>query len=148
VGFAGALQRCRTAEASAGELYTRLLREAAAERDADRRASLTAEAEQARRAWDELVDRLRAMERDAEKILSASGRIWLADDVLASLEVAHLALREGVRGLLRRIRPRLATLPPAEQDAAWHAEVEALFAGLRANKFTAPPADSPPAVAA
>lgn len=139
VGFAGALQRCRSAEAAAGELYTTLLRKAASEKNADERMQIQAEAEHARRAWDDLVDRLRAMERDAEKILSAGGRMWSADDVMASQEVIHLALREGIRGLIRRVRPKLPSLAPAEQEAIWFAEVESLFAGLRANKFTAPP---------
>lgn len=140
VGFAGALQRLRAAEAAAGELYTTLLRKASAETEKDLRAELEAEAERARRSWDDLVDRLRAMERDAEKILSAGGRMWSADDVLASQEVIHLALREGVRGLIRRIRPKLIGLPPADQESVWLAEADSLFAGLRANKFTAPPA--------
>jgi hypothetical protein len=139
VGFAGALQRCRAAEAAAGELYTNLLRQAAADKDVDRRARLGAEAEHARRSWDELVDRLRTMERDAEKILSAGGRMWSADEVLASQELIHLALREGLYSLIRRVRPKLAGLQPGEQEETWLIEVELLFAGLRANKFTAPP---------
>lgn len=82
------------------------------------------------------------MERDAEKILGASGRMWIADDVVASLEVAHLALRDGVRALLRRVRPKLLGLPPEQHESHWLAEVDALFAGLRANRFTSPPADA------
>jgi hypothetical protein len=142
-GFRGALDRCRAAEMAAGELYASLLRQAAEPtRTVDDRQRLTAEAEQARRSWDEQVDRLRTMERDAEKILTAGGRMWNADEVVASQDVIHLAIREGVRGLLRRVRPKLLGLSPAEQDAIYSAEVERLFAAWRTNKFTAPPPEA------
>lgn len=149
VGYASALQRVRAAEAAAGELYTSLIRRAADPTATDdQRARLTAEAEQARRSWDDLGDRLRAMERDAEKILAASGRMWMADDVLAANNLVHLVLRESLRGLWRRARPKLLAKPILEQDAVWEAEVDLLFAELRANKFTAPAAAPAPDVAA
>jgi hypothetical protein len=149
VGYASALQRVRAAEAAAGELYTALVRRAAApDTPDDQRARLTAEAEQARRSWDDLGDRLRAMERDAEKILSASGRMWMADDVIASTTLVHLVLRESIRGLWRRARPKLTGKSIADGEALWDAEVEAMFGELRANKFTAPAVGAPADVAA
>lgn len=140
VGYSGALQRLREAEAAAGHLYTSLLRQAAeSTRTADERARLTAEAEQARRAWDDLVNRLRPMERDAAEILAAAGRVWNCDDVMASMDVIHLSLKESFLALWRRVRARLrACTDPGEEDKLWQAEVERLFAALRANKFTRP----------
>lgn len=144
-GFAGALQRLRAAEAAAGELYTSLLRQAAGCRaeQADDRARLTAEAEGARRAWDELVDKLRSYEKDASKILAESGKVWSQDEVVASQEVIHLALKEGINGLLRRVRPKLkACVTPAEEDKLWQTEVDKLFGALRANRFSALPVET------
>ena len=139
VGFSGALQRLRVAEATAGALYTSLLAQAAeAHRTPEQRATLAATAEQQRRAWDELGEKLRRYEKDAESILSASGRMWMADDVMSSATVIHVALVESVRQLIRRLRPRLVDLAPAAQDALWSAEVDRMFAALRANQFTAP----------
>lgn len=144
-GFAGALQRLRSAEAAAGELYTSLLRQASAcgPGQVDDRARLTAEAEGARRAWDELVDKLRSYEKDASKILAESGKVWSQDEVVASQEVIHLALKEGINGLLRRVRPKLkACESPAEEDKLWQTEVEKLFGALRANRFSAIPVET------
>lgn len=140
-GFAGALQRVRESESAAGALYKSLLHQAAAATDPDLQLRLSAEAEQNRRAWEKLVDQLREMERDAVKILPQTASMWLAEEVLASQDVIHIALRDGVRNLLRRVRPKLLGVPVIEQDAIWAAEVEALFAALRANKFTSAPAE-------
>lgn len=144
-GFAGALQRLRLAEAAAGELYTALLKQATACRadQIEERARFTADAEGARRSWDELVDKLRSYEKDASKILADSGKAWSSDDVVASQEVIHLALKEGVLSLLRRVRPKLkACANSAEEDKLWQTEVEKLFGALRANKFAALPVES------
>lgn len=140
VGYSGALQRLREAEAAAGNLYTTLLRQAAEpQRTAEDRSRLTAEAEQARRAWDDLVNRLRPMEKDAAEILAAAGSMWNADEVAASMGVVHIALKESILGLWRRARAKLRACPdPAEEDKIWREEVEKIFAALRANKFTRP----------
>lgn len=150
VGYSGALQRLREAEAAAGNLYTTLLRQAAeSARAIDERTRLTAEAEQARRAWDELVNRLRPMEKDAAEILAAAGLMWNADDVSASMGVVHIALKESILGLWRRTRAKLrACADPAEEEKLWREEVEKIFTALRANKFTRPAdVDAPPASA-
>jgi hypothetical protein len=149
VGFSAALQRLRTAEAAAGELYTKLLLQAGDDQcPAEERLRFAAEAEQARRAWVDLGEKLRRNEKDAENILAASGRMWSADDVLAANDLVHLVLRESFVDLLRRVRPKLANLPPAKQDELWAAEIDGMFAALRDNKFTAPslaaPAPTPP----
>lgn len=140
-GFLAALKRVRDAEAATGRLYNLLLAQAAApDCLTENRSRFAAEAESARRAWDDNLNRLRTMERDAAPILAASGRMWNADDVLAANDLVHQVLRESIRGLLRRARPKLLGRTPAEQDDVWAAEVEGLFSELRENKFTAPPA--------
>lgn len=143
-GYAAALQRVREAEAAAGNLYTSLLRRAAnSATTADDRSRLTAEAEQARRAWDELVNRLRPMEKDAADILRESGQVWNVDDVIASTTTIHLSLRDSLRGMWRRVRARMRSCAtPIEEDALWAEETEKLFAGLRTNKFTRPVDDT------
>ena len=147
-GYAAALQRVREAEAAAGNLYTSLLNRAADPRTtAEDRSRLTAEAEQARRAWDELVNRLRPMEKDAAEILRESGQVWNVDDVIASTTTIHLSLRHSFRGLWRRVRARMRSCAtPLEEDALWAEETEKIFAGLRTNKFTRP-VDEPAAAA-
>lgn len=144
-GYLGALQRVREAEASAGRLYTLLLAQAADERTpAADRTRLAAEAEQARRAWDELINRLRPMEKDSGEILAAAGLTWPRADVIASATVVHIALHGSIRAFWRRVRSRMrACATPDEEDALWSSELEKIFAALRANQFTAPvaPAD-------
>jgi len=142
LGYRAALQRTREAEAAAGQLYNQLLGQAnRTDLTIDDRSKYAAEAERARRAWDEVINRLRQMEKDAAEILRGQGRTWPVEDVLTSQDIIHLALHQGLLGLLRRIRPKLAALrDPDAEDALWSAELEKLFAGLRENKFTAPPA--------
>jgi len=147
-GYLGALARRRQAEAAAGELYNTLVRQAArADLAPDLRSRLLAEAEQARRSWDDLSESLRKYELTAEAVLTASGRTWLSDDVVASLRTIHSALHEGMHGLIRRIRPKLkACATDTEADQLWEGEIERLFSALRANRFMAPPGQ--PAAAA
>lgn len=78
------------------------------------------------------------MEKDAASILTEAGRVWSVDEVQAAMSLVHFVLRESVYNLLRRVRPKLGDKPPAEQDRLWFGEVEAMFAALRENKFTAP----------
>lgn len=140
-GFLASLQRQRAAEAATGEIYNSLLAAAAvAGLSPEDQAHRSAAAEAARRSWDDNRDGLREMERDAEKILAATGRNWLADDVIASHEVIHLTLKEGLYGLLRRIRPKLKSCATStEEDKLWQEEIEKLFAIMRTSKFTALP---------
>ncbi|MDR1284365.1 MAG: hypothetical protein LBK99_26660, partial [Opitutaceae bacterium] len=139
--YIATLQRLRDAEQIAGGKYATLAADPAKE----------AEAEQARRAWSNITKELRAYEKDAEQILRASGDLWIKADVIKASTEIHLAIRDGIRGLLRRVRPKLAGLTPTEEDALWQKEVEGLFARLRATSFTAPglpAAVAPPPAAA
>lgn len=137
-GFAAALDRIRSAEAVAGELYNALLKKARdATIDADR-LRYTTEAERARRAWDEQLDKLRTYEKDADAILAKAGKSWNSDDVLSSTITIHTALAESIRNLARRMDAKLAALPADKRLPAWLAEVDRMFAELRANRFTAP----------
>lgn len=131
-GFLAAVERHREAEANAGALYNQLAR-SAGERGltADVRQSRLATAEQARRTWADLANRLREYERDAEKILAASGRTWMADDVVASVTQAHATLAAGLRMLAERVRPALTP----EQVASHDAELQRLLDGLIGLKF-------------
>lgn len=144
-GFAGTLQRLRDAEAQTGTVYNQLMQRAAAEMDPGEQMRLTAAAEQTRRTWETLTKELRQYEADAPKVLAASGDAWFRPDVLAANLEIHTVIAAGVRGLVRRVRPKLQGLNPSDQDALWDSEVDRLFAVFRANKFTAPPADDPAA---
>lgn len=138
IGYLGALHRLREAEAKAGRLYVLLLTEAAEPSSSvEDRSRLSAEAEQARRSWDDLVNRLRPMEKDATEILTAAGLMWGSDEVVASMTAIHISLKESVLSLWRRARARLrACVDPAEEEKLWREEVDKIFAALRANKFT------------
>ena len=74
--------------------------------------------------------------------MRARGDLWPRPAVLAATAEIHAGIRGGILGLLRRVRPKLSGLSPAEQDVLWMAEVESLFAGLRANPYTSPFADT------
>lgn len=140
-GYSAALRRAREAEAAAGMLYNTLLEKAnAPECTNDERIRLSSESEQVRRAWEKTADQLRAYEKDAVAILAASGGAWDSADVIAANDLIHAVLRDSMRGLLLRVRPKLAGRTDAEQDTLWQTEVERMFALLRDNKFTAPAA--------
>jgi hypothetical protein len=136
LGFLGALQRQREAEANSGSLYNVLLRRAAEpELTDEQRATRLAAAEQARRTWDDHAKSLREFERDAEKILAATGRTWLADDVLAAVTQIHANVAAGLRQLGARVRPALT----ADQLASHDTELQRILDGLRALKFASAP---------
>lgn len=135
LGILGVLDRCRAVEAAAGDRYAMLLRMASQAKDFDEGQRYSSEADQARRAWDDSVERLRTMELAAPKILAAYGKTWPSDEVIASLETIHVSLKTSVENLLKRVRPKLQGKAPAEQDAIYAAEVETMFASLRSNKF-------------
>ena len=135
--FAAALSRRRSAERKAGLLYDALSTQAGDPKlTPSDRATVMAQMEQARRAWDGLTEILRRSELSAEKIQKATGRTLPADDVLAADRAIHGAIAEGIRGLWGNIRAKmLACTNQAEEDALWEAEVERLFAALTAREF-------------
>lgn len=128
-GYLATLERLREAESAAGERYTRLILEVGKE----------SEAEQARRAWESLTKQMRAYEKDAREVLEASGQLWPAAEVKAVIFELHAPLRDSIESLYDRLESKLDTLPRAERKKAFRAEVARLFAGLLANRFTAPP---------
>lgn len=130
-GYAATLDRMRQAEAIASTRYLEALN------SPDETVRATADSR--RREWDAIAEQLRRYEKDAEKILLASGNLWPAAAVIQALHELHAPLREGVVNLVRRLRPLLVGLSPTQQDALWENEVRKLFDGLRANKFTATP---------
>lgn len=129
-GYAATLERLRMAEAEAGEKYTKLILEDGKE----------AEAEVARRKWESLTKQLRAYEKDATEVLSASGQLWPAAETRAAIFDVVAPLRDSIESLYSRIESKLETLPRAERGKHYRAEVARIFAALLANKFTAPPA--------
>jgi hypothetical protein len=137
LGFTGALNRCRALEAASGERALLMKRRADAAATPEEMEFWKREAQTASSEWEDAADRLRTMEMAAPKILAASGKAWNADEVIASLETIHVALKISIENLLKRVRPKMAGRPPTEQDAIWIAEVETMFAALRNNKFMA-----------
>ncbi|MDF3058539.1 MAG: hypothetical protein K0R17_2754 [Rariglobus sp.] len=138
LGYVATLQRLRNAEQVAGARYVELAQ------DPDKQS----EAEQARRAWSNIVKELRAFEKDSEQVLRASGELWLKSDVIKANTEIHLAIRDGLRGLIRRVRPKLVGLTDAESDRLWGKEVDGLFSRLRATAFTSPAVENPAETAA
>ncbi len=133
-GYLAALQGSREAESLHRVLYNTLLRAATAPAlPDDQRAARVSAAEQGRASWDSACETLRKMEKDAEQILTATGRTWISDEVLAVYEATYTAFRAG----LERLPARLS-LPP-EQTAQFHTELANLFASLSAAKFTSAP---------
>lgn len=128
-GFSATLERLREAEAAAGKRYTDLILE-----------NKYDEAESAERRWQKLRGDLRDYERDAQKVLSAQGKLWPADEVAAVLYELHTVLLQSFESLYSRIETELRTLPREEAKRLYLAECRRLRAGLVANKFTAPPA--------
>lgn len=127
-GFSATLERLRAAEAAAGEKYTQLILE-----------GKDAEAESAERRWQKLRADLRDYERDAQKVLSAQGKLWPADEVAAALYEMHTVILQSFESLYSRIETELRTLPREEAKRLYLAECRRLRANLVANKFTAPP---------
>ena len=144
-GFSASLNRQRIAEAKAGELHNSLVAAAIAATDPDLKMRLQTAAEQANRQWASLTSEMRKAEADAPKILAAAGKNWDADAVVAALHEIHVPMRDGIKALVRRVRPLLADLPGGEQDALWDREVEKLFTAWRRNKFIAAALPAPDA---
>jgi hypothetical protein len=128
-GFSATLERLRAAEAAAGEKYTQLILE-----------GKDAEAESAERRWQKLRGDLRDYERDAQKVLSAQGKLWPADEVAAVLYELHTVILQSFESIYSRIETELRTLPREAAKRLYLAECRRLRASLVANKFTAPPA--------
>lgn len=124
LGIMGVLDRCRAVEAAAGDRYASLLRMAAQAKTFDEQQRYSSEAEQARRSWDESVERLQKMELATPKILAAYGKMWNADDVMASFETVHLALKGSIESIVK-------------DNPVLMERVHKAFAALRNNKFTA-----------
>lgn len=131
-GFSATLERLRNAEAAAGAKYTQLILE-----------SKDAEAEAQERRWHKLRGDLRDYERDAEKVLSAQGKLWPADEVAAVLYELHTVLIQSFESLYSRIETELRTLPREEAKLLYLSEVRRMRAGLVANKFTSAPIPEP-----
>lgn len=128
-GFSATLERLRSAEAIAGAKYTQLILEGKDD-----------EAAAVERRWQKLRSDLRDYERDAQKVLSAEGKLWPADEVVAALYEIHTVLLQSFDSLYDRIETELRTLPREEAKRLYRAETARLRAGLVANKFTALPA--------
>lgn len=128
-GFSATLERLRAAEAAAGEKYTQLILE-----------GKDAEAESAERRWQKLRSDLRDYERDAQKVLSAQGKLWPADEVAAVLYELHTVILQSFESLYSRLETELRTLPREDAKRLYLAECRRLRSSLVANKFTAPAA--------
>jgi len=128
-GFSATLDRLRAAEAIAGERYTQLILEGKDD-----------EAAAVERRWQKLRSDLRDYERDAQKVLSAEGKLWLADDVTAALFELHTVLFQSIESLYDRIETELRTLPREDAKRLYRSEVRRLRASRVAHKFTAAPA--------
>jgi hypothetical protein len=146
-GFLAALQRLRRIEAEQSTLHLTLLTSAHHTADAALQVRLSAEARQVGNDIEKIRSELRRYEAEAPKILTAAGDTWIRSEVVAAWELIHLSIAEGVRTLLRRVRPKLAACSSlADQDALWAHETERLFNALRSSRFAALPAlDGPDA---
>lgn len=123
--MSAALGRLRQAERAAHNSYL---------------ASLTAEPldpgriENTQRSWERLAEALRKAEKDSVEILSAS--FIPRAELVTALQQIHSSISQGVRGLVRRVRPRLAGASAIDQDAIWDAEVDRLFESFRSHDFS------------
>lgn len=126
VGFSASLKRIRQAEATASAAYLAAVQE-------NKDAGVI---EQRQRAWERTLEALRKAEKDGAELLRESGRLMDRDDVKRALVPRHRAIVAGIRSLLRRVRPKLSGVPPAEQDRIWHAETEQLLRWLCDNEFS------------
>ncbi|MDR1284514.1 MAG: hypothetical protein LBK99_27440 [Opitutaceae bacterium] len=132
LGYDATLNRLRIAEQAAGQKYATLLHKSVTD------ASKEAEAEQARRAWQNIVKEMRAYEKDAQQVLQASGKSWNADAVMATIEAFQIIQKAGMVNLVRRVRPLLKTCKTdIEQDALWQRETDKIFAAWNETGFTA-----------
>lgn len=138
-GFLETLERLRGAEAQAGARYVGYIKAASESREAGHEvtaARYDSEAEASRRIWEKLTKELRSYEKDAKAILEARGEVWVKSDVIDSVSGLFGVVAEGVRGLIRRVRPKLRGLSEEEQNAVWARETEGLFASLLESDFT------------
>ncbi len=133
VGFAASLQRVREAEAEAHAAYLDELTKTGEARNDGR-------IERLRKAWSELSEQLRFLEKAAPDVLGRSGEMLMRDDVRKILSKLHSPIVAGVRSLFRRIRAKTGNLgvPAAvldEFERHYSAEVEKLFGELCASEF-------------
>lgn len=141
-GYAAVLARFQEAEAVAFERYI----------EAFKSPDLTIRetAASLKRDWNDLAQTMRNYERDAAKILSASGNLWDAPQVIETITTLHTTIFAGIRRLHRRMRqlnPDAHLLPVAKQDALWDAQVDALATALANSAFTSAALPEPAAPA-
>lgn len=127
-GYTAMLNRLRIGEARAGALHQQLLDDALATKDPDLRLRLQAAAERAYESWTKVGGDLRRAEADAPKILSAQGKAWDGDAVLAAVEAFHLVQFSTLRGLVDRVDPLLMQCADlGARRVTWNRELDRIL---------------------
>jgi hypothetical protein len=129
VGMKGALDRIREAEQAAHRKYMEAVN-ADDPNEGDIKLRL--------RNWTDISSQMRAMEKDSPDVLKASGELISKAEVREKLWEIHSVISQGFRAMIRRVRPKIEGLLPAQADEVWNEEVDRVFQGLRENEFTKP----------
>jgi hypothetical protein len=134
VGMGETVVRFRKAEREAGEAYEAAVN--AKDKDGNPVEIDQGRVAMLQRRWKDLGEALRKAVKDEAEMAEQRGELLEKGAVSRLLQEIHSSIAESIRGLARRVRPKLATLPPSEQDAVWEAEVERTFSGFQ-DEFAA-----------
>ncbi len=88
-------------------------------------------------AWQDIVGRLRSLEKDSAGVLEQSGDMWLAVDIVKELSSIHTAIINGVHSLGRRFAMKTGMQWSVALDRQWQDECDRLFGALLESKFVA-----------
>jgi hypothetical protein len=135
VGMGETVTRLREAERDAGEAFATASKPLPRGKDEPLDAPLkymdAGQVEMLQRRWERMAEALRKAVKDEAEMAETRGELLEKGKVARVLQEIHASVAESIRGLVRRVRPKLAGRSAEEQDEIWQAETEKTFSGFQ-----------------